>query len=169
MEQNVLPFISENIFSNINVENLNSFEKRSVISMAKTILENNYLPGEPFTDPEEASAYLQLKYQDLDHEVFAVIYLSQRHRMITIDELFRGTIDGVSVYPREVVKSVLQHNAAAVMFVHNHPSGEPEPSQADERITARLIDALKTIDVRVLDHVVVAKGGVVSFAKRGLL
>ena len=169
MEQNTLPFIPDNVFSNIKAEHLNSFEKRSVIDMAKTILENEYLPGKPFTKPEEAKTYLQLKYQDLEHEMFAVIYLSQRHRMIKIDELFRGTIDGASVYPREVVKGVLQHNAAAVMFVHNHPSGEPEPSQADKRITARLIDALKTIDVRVLDHLVVAKGGVVSFAEQDLI
>lgn len=169
MEQNVLSFIPENIFSNIKVEQLNSFEKRSVIDMAKSILENDYLPGKPFTKPEEANTYLQLKYKDLEHEVFAVVYLTQKHRMITIDELFRGTLDGASVYPREVVKSVLQHNAAAVLFVHNHPSGDPEPSQADRNITARLIDALKTIDVRVLDHIVVAKEGVVSFAERGLM
>ena len=169
MEQNVLPFMPENIFSNINVEQLNSFEKRSVIDLAKTILEKDYLPGKPFTKPEDAKAYLQLKYQDLEHEVFAVVYLTQKHRMITIDELFRGTLDGASVYPREVVKSVLQHNAAAVLFVHNHPSGDPEPSQADRNITARLVDALKMIDVRVNDHLVVGKEGVVSFAERGLI
>lgn len=169
MKQNTLPFIPDNVFSNIKAEHLNSFEKRSVIDMAKTILENDYLPGKRFTKSEEVKTYLQLKYQDLEHEVFAVIYLSQQNQMIKIDELFRGTIDGTSVHPREVVKGVLQHNAATVIFVHNHPSGEPEPSQADKHITERLINGLKTIDVRVLDHLVVAKRGVVSFAEQGLI
>ena len=169
MEQNVLPFIQDNIFSNIKVENLNSIEERIVINMAKSILENKHRPGEQFSDPNETKTYLQLKYQDYEHEVFAMMLLTHRHRLITIDELFRGTIDGASVYPREVVKSALQHNASALVLVHNHPSGDPSPSEADKRITERLVKALKLIDVRVLDHIVVAKEGVYSFAQNGLM
>ena len=104
------------------------------------------------------------------YEMFGALFLDNRHRVIEFHELFRGTIDGASVYPREVVKQVLACNAAAVIFLHNHPSGEPEPSAADEQITYRLRDALCLIDVRVLDHIVVGSGGrTVSFAERGLI
>lgn len=96
------------------------------------------------------------------------MFLDNRHRVITFEEMFRGTIDGASVYPREVVKAALQHNAAAVIFAHNHPSGVAEPSQADQAITKRLIEALLLVDVRVLDHLVVGEQ-VVSFAERGLI
>ena len=104
-----------------------------------------------------------------DHEIFAAIFLDNRHRLIAIRELFRGTIDGASVHPREVAKEALQHNAAAVILAHNHPSGVAEPSHADELITQRLKDALALIDIRILDHVIVAGAHTVSFAARGLL
>ena len=101
--------------------------------------------------------------------VFACLFLDNRHRVIKYEELFRGTIDGASVHPREVVKRALHHNSAAVILAHNHPSGVAEPSLADEAITRRLKDALSLVDVRVLDHFVVAAGESVSFAERGLL
>jgi DNA repair protein RadC len=101
--------------------------------------------------------------------VFAVLFLDTHHRAISYEELFHGTIDGASVHPREVVNAALRHNAAAVILSHNHPSGVAEPSEADRRITQRLKDALALVDVRVLDHFVVATEGSVSFAERGLL
>ena len=104
----------------------------------------------------------------LEHERFCAIWLDNRHRVIRFDELSRGTIDGASVYPREVVKAALSVNAAACIFAHNHPSGISEPSQADERITRRLRDALALVDIRVLDHIVIGQTSV-SFAERGLL
>ncbi|GHW03181.1 DNA repair protein RadC, putative [Vibrio cholerae] len=100
--------------------------------------------------------------------MFAVLFLDNQHRLIEFKELFRGTVDAASVYPREVLKEALNVNAAAVIFAHNHPSGDPEPSQTDRRITQRLKDALSLVDIRVLDHVVVGKSSV-SFAERGWL
>lgn len=108
------------------------------------------------------------KLSAYEREVFAVMLLDSQHRLIAFQELFFGTIDAASVYPREVVKAALQSNAAAVIFAHNHPSGDPEPSQADRAITTRLIAALNLIDVRVLDHIVVGQAAV-SFAERGLI
>ena len=101
--------------------------------------------------------------------MFACLFLDTRHRIITYEELFRGTIDGASVHPREVVRRALQHNAAAVIFAHNHPSGVAEPSQADQRLTRRLSEALGLIDVRVLDHLVIGDHAAVSFAQRGMI
>ena len=101
--------------------------------------------------------------------MFSVIFLDNRHRVISFEIMFRGTIDGSSVYPREVVKTALKHNAAATIFAHNHPSGDPEPSKADESITQRLKEALALVDIRVLDHLVVGSSEIVSFAERGLL
>jgi DNA repair protein RadC len=104
-----------------------------------------------------------------EHEVFAVLMLDSQHRLIEFVELFRGTINSASVYPREVAKEVLSYNASAVIFSHNHPSGVAEPSQADRRITERLVSALGLLDVQVLDHIVVGLNNSVSFAERGLL
>ena len=105
----------------------------------------------------------------LDHEVFCCLYLDNRHRVLRFDQLFRGTIDGTSVYPREVVKEALAVNAAAVILAHNHPSGVAEPSQADERITKRLKSALELVDIRLLDHLIIGDGEATSLASRGLL
>jgi DNA repair protein RadC len=113
--------------------------------------------------------YLNLRLKGMEYEVFAVVLLNNKHVPIKYLELFRGTIDGASVHPREVVKEALAANAAAVILAHNHPSGCSEPSMADQRITQRLREALALVDVRVLDHLIVGSGEAVSFAERGLL
>jgi DNA repair protein RadC len=124
--------------------------------------------GPPLTSPRVARDYLVAQLRDRDHEVFCCLYLDNRHRLLGFEELFRGTIDGASVHPREVVKRALTRRAAAVILVHNHPSGVAEPSQADEVITARLRDALALVDIRVVDHLIVGDGICVSLAERGL-
>jgi DNA repair protein RadC len=143
----------------------------TIIESALKILEYriSYNSDSPLlTSPQASKNYVKLQLATYEHEVFACLFMDNRNRVITFDELFRGTIDGASVYPREVVKACLSHNAAAVIFAHNHPSGVAEPSLADERITNRLKEALALIDVRVLDHLIVGEE-VVSFAERGLL
>ena len=143
----------------------------AIIESALKILESriSYNSDSPsLTSPQASRDYVKLKLASYQHEVFACLFMNNRNRVITFEELFRGTIDGASVYPREVVKACLSHNAAAVIFAHNHPSGVAEPSVADERITKRLKDALALIDVRVLDHLIVGEE-VISFAERGLL
>jgi len=139
-----------------------------VLAAAKQSMNRRFRRGVAFTSPAATKAFLQVKLGDLEHEVFCILWLDQRHRLIAFQELFRGTIDGASVHPREVVKEALKHNAAACVLAHPHPSGEPEPSQADRALTKRLVDALRLIDVRVLDHVVVGES-CVSFAESGLL
>ncbi|HHJ20065.1 MAG TPA: JAB domain-containing protein [Gammaproteobacteria bacterium] len=141
---------------------------QAVIEMASRHLREQLQRGEAFTSPELTRHYLQQKLRDYPYEVFACLYLDTRHRLISYDELFRGTIDGASVHPREVVRKSLEHNAAAVILAHNHPSGVAEPSDADCRITLRLRDALGLVDVRVLDHIVVGDE-TVSMAERGLI
>jgi DNA repair protein RadC len=120
------------------------------------------------TNPSQTSDYLRAQLRDYDHEVFACLMLDNRNRVIAFRELFRGTIDGASVYPREVVKQALADNAAAVILAHNHPSGVCEPSQADIRITERLQKALALVDIRVLDHVIVGDG-ITCLSERGLV
>ena len=124
--------------------------------------------GDVLQDPDAVRLYLTSKLRDRKAEVFSCVFLDNRHRVIEYEELFHGTIDGASVYPREVVRQAIHHNAAAVILAHNHPSGVAEPSQADERITQRLKEALALVDVRVLDHFVIGDQ-VVSFVERGLL
>lgn len=125
---------------------------------------------EAIRSPQDTEQFLKVKLGHLSHEVFAVIYLDNRHRVIKFDELFRGTIDGTSVYPREVVKEALQCDAAAVILAHNHPSGIAEPSQADERITKRCKSALELVDIRLLDHLIIGgNNAATSLAGRGLL
>jgi len=141
---------------------------QAVLEMARRYLFEGLQRGDSLSSPQETRQYLSSQLRDYPHEVFAVLFLDQRHRVISFDEMFRGTIDGANVYPREVVKKALEHNAAAVIFAHNHPSGVAEPSQSDERITQRLKEALNLVDIRVLDHFVVGDE-VVSFAERGLL
>jgi DNA repair protein RadC len=140
-----------------------------IIDAALAILAKRVSRGPVMRNMEDAKRYLALRFADLQHEVFAVLYLTARHRLIACEELFRGTIDGAAVYPRIVVKSALRHNAAAVIISHNHPSGVAEPSHADELITTRLREALGTVEIRLLDHLVVAGASAVSFAERRLL
>ncbi|HEB93915.1 MAG TPA: JAB domain-containing protein [Gammaproteobacteria bacterium] len=125
--------------------------------------------GEALTSAGDTRRYLSTRLRDYPYEVFACLFLDTRHRVIEFEELFRGTIDGASVHPREVLRRALAHNAAAVILAHNHPSGIAEPSRADRHITERLTDALALVDVRVLDHLVVGDGEAVSFAERGWL
>jgi len=125
--------------------------------------------GEALADPGQAGSYFQRKLRPLPHEVFACLYLDNRHRVIAFEELFRGTLDGADVHPREVAKRCLAHNAAAVIFGHNHPSGSAEPSAADRAVTARLKQALALVEVRVLDHFIVGDGAPTSMAQRGML
>ncbi len=121
------------------------------------------------SSPEHTRHYLSAELRHHPYEVFACLFLDNRHRVIRFEKLFTGTIDGASVHPREVVKKALDHHAAAVIFAHNHPSGIAEPSQADERLTQRLKEALALVDIRVLDHFVIGDGETVSFAEQGLL
>jgi len=125
--------------------------------------------NEPFSTPQVAKDFLRLKLAELPHEVFAVLFLDNRHRLIHYEEMFRGTIDGAAVHPREVVKASLKHNCAAVILAHNHPSGVADPSRADEALTRRLQEALGLIDIRVLDHLIVGGTETLSFAERGLI
>jgi DNA repair protein RadC len=125
--------------------------------------------GPLLDSPAATHQFLISRLRDHPHELFCCLHLDNRHRLIAFDELFRGTIDGASVHPREVVKQALGRNAAAVILAHNHPSGVAEPSQADELITRRLREALALVDIRVLDHCIVADNGCLSFAERGLL
>jgi len=143
----------------------------AIIESAIRILESRISynsDAPPLTSPHDGKNYAKLQLAIYEHEVFACIFMDSRNRVIAFEKLFRGTIDCASVYPREVVKACLSHNAAAVIFAHNHPSGATEPSQADIQITERLKNALQLIDITVLDHLIVGED-VVSFAERGLL
>ena len=142
---------------------------RAVVEMARRHLEARIEGGDVLTSPAATRAFLRARLQDHPYEVFACLFLDNRHRVIRYEELFRGTIDGASVHPREVVRRALAHNAAALILAHNHPSGVAEPSGADRRITRRLVDALALVEIRVLDHLVVGHGEAFSFAERGLL
>ena len=126
-------------------------------------------PNTYITCPDDIKRYATIRLAQLEHEVFAVVMLDNKHGVISYQELFRGTIDGASVHPREVVKEALKWNASAVIFVHNHPSGNPEQSQADEQITIRLQKALALVDIRVLDHLIVGGTEVTSLAVKGIL
>lgn len=137
------------------------------LELARRHLYEEFTGADPLTSPAQAERYLLARLHDRPHEVFCCLFLDSQHRVVACEDLFRGTLDGASVYPREVVKRALHHNAGAVIIAHNHPSGMPEPSAADRHITRRLVDALALVEVRVLDHVVVGRGRVVSFARRG--
>jgi len=140
-----------------------------VISTALKLLAQRVAKGSLLSSPNAVKNYLRLRFADLQHEVFCLLYLDNRNRLIACEDLFRGTIDGATVHPREVVKAALRHNAAGVLIAHNHPSGVAEPSQADELITRRLKTALDYVDIRVIDHLVVSAGEAVSMAERGTL
>ena len=140
-----------------------------ILLMAQQLASLRFRRGRALTSPREVFSHLQALLADYKHEVFALLLLDSKNRVITFHELFRGTLDGASVYPREVVKMALAHNAAAIILVHNHPSGDPEPSHADRNLTHKLQEALNLVGVRTLDHVVVGKEGCVSLAESGYL
>ncbi len=139
-----------------------------IIHAAQTAISRRFRRGKALTSPADSIDFMKLKLSHLEHEIFAVLWLDNRHRVIAFEELFRGTIDGASIYTREVVKSALTHNAAACIIAHNHPSGVCDPSQADRTITKKIIDTLSLIDIRVLDHIVIGENAY-SFAEHGLI
>lgn len=149
---------------------VNKTNQVDVIALALQLLESSLQTkeGSVFTSPENVTKYLRLKLRTLEHEEFHVLFLDNQHVLIEAQSMFRGTVDGCSVYPREVAKEALRLNAAAVIFAHNHPSGISEPSQADRSITSKLKDALALFDIRVLDHFIVGST-VYSFAEHGLI
>ena len=144
-------------------------ELAAVVEMARRSLAQELQTTPVFDSPQAVKHYVQLQLSGLQFEVFSVLFLDAQHRLLAMEEMFRGTLSQTSVYPREVVKRALARNAGAVILAHNHPSGLAEPSRADEFLTQTLKSALALVDVRVLDHLVVGQGQVVSFAERGLL
>lgn len=147
-----------------------AISETQLYNAAKTLLKKKFIKGTTLNDFYLAENYLTLLYAKHEHEVFVCLFLDNQHRLIKAVEMFTGSIDSASIYPREVVKKALALNAAAVIFAHNHPSGNAEPSQADKAMTAKLIKALDLVDVRVLDHFIVAGGDKpYSFALHGLI
>lgn len=141
----------------------------AVLEFARRYYASAMIAGQPLGGLAETRRFLRAQLRDRPYEVFCTVFLDSRHRVIAFEELFRGTLDGAAVHPREVVRQAMAHNAAALILAHNHPSGVAEPSRADELITLRLRDALALLDIRVLDHLIVAGPETVSLAERGLL
>jgi DNA repair protein RadC len=142
---------------------------QAALELARRHYGHSIRAGSAVAAGAELRSFVLTNLRDKPYEVFCVLYLDVHHRLIAFQELFRGTTDGAGIYPKEVVREVIAHNAFAVMFAHNHPSGTAEPSQADRLVTRRLVDALALIEVKVLDHLVVGETRCVSFAERGLL
>jgi DNA repair protein RadC len=142
---------------------------QAVLEMARRALDEKMKQTDSLNSPQAVRDYLRLTLARLPHEVFVAVFLTAQNRVIAVEELFRGTLTQTSVYPREIVKRALAHNAASVILAHNHPSGEASPSAADRSLTKALADALALIDVRVLDHFIVAPGASLSFAEQGIL
>lgn len=143
--------------------------EQDIMEMASSLVKKRFERGMAIKAPQDTHQYLAVTLAEKEHEVFGLIYLDGRHCVLAMELLFRGTVDTATIYPREIVKQILAVNAAAVILFHNHPSGIAEPSSADQRITNRIVKALETIDVRVLDHIVLGGHQAVSFAERGLL
>ena len=141
----------------------------AVLELSRRYLHEVLLRSNPLESPQATEQYLKSILRDNPHEVFACLFLDTRHRVIAFEELFQGTIDGATVYPRVVAEKALQHRAAALIVAHNHPSGISDPSLADQAITRRLKDALALLDIRLLDHFVIGEGAPVSMASRGLI
>lgn len=156
-------------FSDLRQDSLSDVEKASIVRLAFDILAARHAPGRLLSNPQDTRRYLQLALERHKNEVFGVIFLDSRHRVLVFDELFFGTINGIPVYPRVVAQRALELNAAAVILTHNHPSGVAEPSRADEVLTRQLKDALALVEVQVLDHIIVTNVETTSFAERGLL
>ena len=142
---------------------------QAVLEMSRRALQEEMQSGDALNSPRAVREYLQLLLRTRPQEVFIAIFLDAQHRVIASEELFQGTLTQTSVYPREVVKRALHHNSAALIFAHNHPSGVAEPSQSDQLLTDALKQALQLVDVRVLDHFIVAGAGCLSFAEKGML
>lgn len=141
----------------------------AILELCRRVLKQKLHEADTINSPEATREYLQIHFQGLSRERFGCLFLDTRHKVISLEILFEGTLDSAAVYPREVVKQALTLNAASVILCHNHPSGNPEPSQADIRITKKLTEALALIDVRVLDHMIVGHGEIFSMAEHGLL
>lgn len=141
----------------------------AALELARRSLAEQLAERPSLANPRDSGEYLRARLRHLPYEVFGCLYLDNRHRVLAFEELFRGTVDGASVHPREVVRACLAHNACAVIFAHNHPSGVAEPSAADQAITRELRNALQLVGVRVLDHLVIGAGEPVSMAARGLI
>lgn len=150
---------------------LSVLEENILIEQALQILEGRLKDSDCFTvtGVQCAKKYVELKLTEKEHEVFSVMFLDRKNRLIEYVEMFKGTIDGCSIYAREIVKTALRYNAATVIIAHNHPSGVSDPSSSDLNITNKLVDALKLIDVKILDHLIVGNNSTVSFAERGLI
>src|SRR5690554_190506 len=149
--------------------NARCMQLQVIMELSRRYLASTLEKGESFTRPQMVKDYLAAQLRHQPREVFAILLLDSQHRLLHYKELFYGTINAAPVYPREIVKLVLEKNATAIILAHNHPSGVAEPSQADQRVTQRIKTALETIDVNVLDHFVIGAGETVSFAERGLL
>lgn len=141
--------------------------EHDILFAAQVVVDRKFQRGVALSDPNAVKHFLRLKYADLQHEVFSALWVDSQNRLIAVEDLAFGTLNAASVYPREVLKAALKHNASAVIFAHNHPSGVAEPSGADRSLTDRLRQALGLVDLRVLDHLVVGGTDVVSFAERG--
>ena len=144
-------------------------EPREILNQASQILSAQLRTGDVFDTPDKVRQFISCKLGHLEREVFSVMFLDTKHRLICFEEMFQGTIDGASVYPREIVKRTLALNAAAAICTHNHPSGIAEPSAADQSITTRLKSALALVDIRLMDHIIVGGNEAVSFSERGLM
>lgn len=156
----------------INVSGIGPAKRARIVAaleLARRSLGEELQQRQSLGNPRDSGDYLRARLRHLPYEVFGCLYLDNRHRVLAFEELFRGTVDGASVHPREVVRACLKHNACAVIFAHNHPSGVAEPSAADRAITHELRDALQLVGVRVLDHLVIGSGEPVSMAARGLI
>ncbi|MEJ7139486.1 RadC family protein [Amphibiibacter pelophylacis] len=140
-----------------------------ILAAARTAADSLARVGQEFSSPQAVKDFLIAKLAGIEHEIFGVIFVDSRHRLIDYKEMFSGTINAASVYPREVVKTALRLNASALIFTHNHPSGDASPSEADKRLTSQLQKALALIDINVLDHIIVAGTKTLSFAERGIL
>jgi len=140
-----------------------------ILDSAKSVVRRRFRRGTTIRQPGDSIDLARSELGHLEHEVFSAAFLDSRHRLLSFDHLFRGTVDGTSIYPRECVKDALKHNSANCIFFHNHPSGKATPSEADRRITHRLKQALELVDIRVLDHIIVAGEDSYSFASRGEL
>ncbi len=142
---------------------------QAVLEMSKRHLQERMQRGDALSNPDETRHFLNARLRDYPHEVFAILFLDNQHRVIEFEELFHGTIDGATVHPREVIRRALHHNAAALILAHNHPSGLTEPSHSDQSITQKLKDALALVDIRLLDHFIIGDGAPTSLAERGML